>query len=109
MIRVCEDMAVEMVTASLVAVKISMSSCHERSTKARHTAQFILDKLKEPEMLACFEKFSSDLVNYYKSEIKSSTARLRSLSSKKERLWSHFHKIRMRATSLRCGKHWQQH
>ena len=91
-------MAVEIVTTSLEAVKQSMSSCHERSTKARHAAQLILDKqkLKEPEILACFEKFSSELVNYFQSEIKSSTARLRSLSSKKERLWSLFHRIRMK-------------
>ncbi len=47
-------MAMEMVTASLVAVKLSMSFVMKGLLRQGRTAQFILDK---PQMLA--EKFSS--------------------------------------------------
>ena len=80
--------------AILSAIKKTPSQTSS-ATKVKQIGQEILHKVGhgDPGTIT-FNKFSNELVKCLQQHIRSVTSRLRSTTSKRERLWSTFHTLR---------------
>ena len=87
--------ASELVRDAILSAIKKTPSQSSRATKVKQIGQEILHKVGHGDPgTSTFNKFSNELVKCLQQHIRSVTSRLRSTTSKRERLWSTFHTLR---------------
>ena len=94
-------MASGLLRSSVVAVKDKTPSHSNRSQQFQIRLQELLDKIMRGEKeIEAFDSFSERIVPYLQSRIHEVTKGLTCVSSKRTKIWSDFHQIRLDKTGL---------